>query len=106
MGVHSLLMFSRLTFLLSLLLSISTNSRHSLLSSSKLFLTACIVASTPDSSLAHVCSVPTAWMLSSFSSPVIVLPMIRRKHSPTPAGPMPLSFYLSGISLHTRRVDI
>ena len=40
MGGHSLLMFSRLTFLLSLLkaLSASTNNRHSLLSSSKLFL--------------------------------------------------------------------
>ena len=52
MGGHSLLMFSRLTFLLSLLkaLSVSTNSRHSLLSSLKLFLTACIAASMPDSS--------------------------------------------------------
>ena len=38
----------------------------------------------PDSSPAHVCSVPTACMMSSFSSPVIVLPMIRRRHSPTP----------------------
>jgi len=55
-------MFSRLTFLLSLLkaLSASTNSRHSLLSSSKLFLTACIAASMPDSSPAHVCCVHTA----------------------------------------------
>ena len=41
------------------------------------------IASMPDSSPAHVCSVPTACMMSSFS-PVIVLPMIRHKHdSPT-----------------------
>ena len=74
MGGHSLLMFSRLTFLLSWLkaLSASTNSRHSLLSSSKLFLTACIAASMPECSPAHVCSVPTACMMSSFSSLVIV----------------------------------
>jgi len=92
MGGHSLLMFSRLTFLLSLLkaLSASTNSRHSLLSSSKLFLTACIAAFMPDSSPAHVCTVCTSCMMSSFSSPVIVLPMIRRRHSPTPTGLMPL----------------
>jgi len=101
-------MFSRLTFLLSLLkaLSTSTNSRHSLLSSSKLFLTSCIAASMPDSSPAHVCSVPTACVMSSFGSPVIVLPMIRHRHSPTPTGLMPLSFFFSGTSLHARRVDM
>ena len=110
MGGHSLLMFSRLTFLLSLFkaLSASTNSRHSLLFSSKRFLTAYIAASMPDSSPAHVCSVsiPTACMMSSFSSPVIVLPMIHRKHSPTPTGLMLLFFFFSGISLHARRVDM
>jgi len=101
-------MFSRLTFLLSLLkaLSASTNSRHSLLSSLKLFLAACIAASVPDSSPAHVCSVSTACMMSSFSSSVIVLLMIRCKHSPTPTGLMLLSFFFSGTSLHARRVDM
>ena len=50
----------------------------------------------PDSTPAHVCSVPAAQMMSSFRSPVIVLPMIRRRHSSTPTGLMPLSFFLSG----------
>ena len=93
---------SGLTFLLSLLkeLSASTTSRHSLSSSSKLVLTAGIAASMPDSRPAHVYSVPTAQMMSSFISPVIVLPMICRKHSPPPTGLTPLSFFFTGTSLH------
>ena len=31
---------------------------------------------------------------------MFVLPMIRRRHSPTPIGLMQLSFFLSGTSLH------
>jgi len=74
----------------------------------------------PDSSPAHVCSVPTAWMMSSFSSPVIVLLitlfcvlivfevllMIRHRHSSAPTGLMPLSFFFTETSLHVRRVDM
>ena len=46
----------------------------------------CKAASMLDSSPALVYSVPTACVMFSFSSPVIALPMIRRKHSPTPTG--------------------
>jgi len=45
-------------------------------------------------------------MMSSFSNPVIVLLMIHRKHSPTPTGLMPVSFFFRGTSLHARRVDV
>ena len=45
-------------------------------------------------------------MMSSFSSPVIVLSMICCRHSSTPTGLMPLSFFFSGISLHIRRVNM
>ena len=44
--------------------------------------------------------------MSSFRSPVIVLLMIHLRHSPTPTGLMPLSIFLSGTSLHARRVDM
>ena len=53
----------------------------------------------------HVSSVSAAQMMPSVSSPVIVLPMIRRRHTPTP-GLMLLSFYFNGTSRHTRRVDM
>ena len=100
--------FSRLTFLLTLLnaFSASPTSRHSLFLSWKLFLTEYIVASMPDYSPAHVCSVPASRMMSSSSNLVIALPMICRGHSPTPTGLMPLSFFFSGTSLHARRADM
>ena len=84
----------------------STNSSYSLFLSWKLFLTECIVASTPDSSLANVLSVPAAKMMSSFSNLVIVLPVICHRRSPLPTGLMPLSFFFSGTCLHARRVDM
>jgi len=48
--------------------------------------------SMPDYSPAHVCSVFTAWMMSSFSNLVIASPMIHCRHSPTPTGLMPCLF--------------
>ena len=75
-------------------------------SNSRSFTQTSTLFSIPDSSPAHVCSVPTARMISSFRSHVIVLPMIRRKHLPIPTGLMPLSFFLSGTSLHARKVDM
>jgi len=69
-------------------------------------LTECIAGYMPDFSVAHICSVPAAQMLSSFNNIVIVLPMLWRRHSPTPTGLMPLSFFFSGTSLHARRVDM
>jgi len=35
-----------------------------------------------------------AQTMSSFGTPVFVLPIVRRRHSPTPIGLMPLSFSL------------
>ena len=60
----------------------------------------------PDSRPAHICGVPTAWMMSSFGSPVIVLALIRRRHSPTATGLMLLSFFFRGISLHAGKIDM
>jgi len=58
----------------------------------------------PDSSPIHVCSIPTV-QVSAFSSPVIVLPMIRRRHSLTLTGLVPMSSFFNGTSLHARRID-
>ena len=77
-----------------------------LFSSSYLFFTVCIAASMPDSCPAHTCRVPTAWVMSSFGSPVNVLALIRRRHSPTATGLMLLSFFVSGTSLHAGKVDM
>jgi len=97
MGGHSLLIFSRSTFLLRLLnaLCASTNSRHSLfpLRNFSLQHVLLLLCQIPVQHM-YVVSDPAARMMSSFSSPVIVLPMIRRKHLPTPTGIMPSSFSL------------
>jgi len=107
-GGHSLLMCSSLTFLLSLLkaLSASTNSRYSLLSSGITFpycMYCCFYAWFQSRTCLQW---STARLMASFSSPVIVLPMIRFRHSPTPTGVMLLVFFLSGTSLHARRADM
>jgi len=79
MGGHSLLMFSRLTFLLNLLkaLSASISSRHSLLSSSKLFLTTYIAAE----GLVYNSPSPTSRVMMSLMTSSIEVGGERRSHN-------------------------
>ena len=77
----------------------STRRMASVPSSSNFFLIACIEASIPPLSPAHVCKGAVACVSSGFSNVVVALPMILLTTSPIPIGQTP-GFLSKGISRH------
>jgi len=101
-------MFLRLIFFLNLLNALPASNKQQafIVVILETFPSECITVSMPDSSLAHVCSVLAARMMSSFNNLVIVLLMIGigiHQHLLAQCHCLP---FFGGTSLYARRVDM
>jgi len=110
MGRHKALMFSWLTFLLSLLnaFSTSSNNRNSLFSSWKLFLAECILLLPCMIPIQHTCLLSIVFLLHKWCFPFTILWLLLYQwfiisiDQHLYIGLMPLSFFFNGSSLHVK----